>query len=84
MQPNFDEPEVVEHSVVIELGRTTLSRPDAERLDLNAVLPLDQAADEPVNVYADGHLVARGEIVVQDDRFGVRVTEIVEAINAVA
>ncbi len=84
MQPKFDESETLEHSVVIELGRTTLSRPDAECLDLGAVLPLDQATDEPVNVYADGHLVARGEIVVQDGRLGVRVTEIVEAINAVA
>ena len=84
MQLNFDESETAELNVAIELGRTTLSRPDAGRLQLGGLLPLDQAADEPVNVYADGHLVARGEVVVQDGRFGVRVTEIVEAINAVA
>lgn len=49
-----------------------------EVLDLNpgAVVELDRQVEEPVDVLLDGRLVARGEVVVMDGNYGVRVTEI--------
>lgn len=61
----------------IELGRTRLCRHELPGLRTGAVVPLDKAAGDPVDVYADERLVARGEVVVVGNNLGVRVTEIV-------
>jgi flagellar motor switch protein FliN/FliY len=44
---------------------------------MGAVVPLAEAASDPVNVFADGRLVARGDLIVLDGRFCLRVTEVV-------
>jgi flagellar motor switch protein FliN len=61
----------------IELGRTRLSLDDASQLRSGSVLPLDQLAGEPVNVYAGKRLVARGDAIVVDDKLGVRLVELI-------
>ena len=59
----------------IELGRTTIERSDADSLTDGSVIVLDEAADAPLDVRVGGKLVARGELLVINDRFCIRVTE---------
>ena len=61
----------------VELGQTRLPIRDLLQLQPGSVLALDAVAGEPVNLLANGTLVARGEIVVVNDKFGLRVTELV-------
>ena len=63
----------------IELGRTHLSVADARQLRSGSVVSLDRQAGEPVDLYAAGELVARGETIVLDNKLGVRVVELVGA-----
>jgi flagellar motor switch protein FliN len=65
----------------IELGRAHL-RPD-ELIDLRngSVVALDKLAGDSADIYADGRLAARGELVVVDGNFGVRVVEVISAAN---
>lgn len=67
----------VDLRMTVELGSTT--RTIREVLDLNegAVIELDQLAGEPVAILVNHKPIARGEVVIVDDNFGVRVTEIV-------
>jgi flagellar motor switch protein FliN len=60
----------------LEMGQTRMRAVEAERLNQGAVVRLDQTASDPVNVYADGRLVARGDLIVQENRFCVRLTEV--------
>ena len=64
-------------AVRIELGRTRMLVEDVLRLRPDAVIELDRAIGEPVDVYVNDRHVARGEVLVVDDHFCVRVTEIV-------
>jgi len=63
--------------VTVELGRTRLPVQDLLTLTPGAVLELDRAAGSPVDLLVNGRLIARGEVVVVDEDFGLRVTEIV-------
>lgn len=60
----------------VELGRVKLPVRDVIELGAGSIVELDKAAGEPVDVMVNGRLVARGEVVVIDDNFGVRITEI--------
>jgi flagellar motor switch protein FliN len=60
----------------IELGRTHLPPEELLKLRKGAVVPLDQGPNELVDLYANGRLAGRGEVVVLDGRFGVRVVEL--------
>ena len=62
--------------VSVELGRVKLPFGELVRLSEGAVLELDRALSEPVDIVAQGVRVARGDVVVIDDRYAVRVTEI--------
>lgn len=68
----------VQVELAVELGRVKLPLRDLLALGPGAVLELDRAADAPVDVLVNGCLVARGEVVVIDGDFGVRVTSVVE------
>lgn len=68
----------VQVELAVELGRVKLPLRDLLSLAPGAVLELDRAADAPVDVLVNGCLVARGEVVVIDGQFGVRVTAVVE------
>ena len=65
--------------VTVELGRTRLLLRDIMDLAPGSIIELDKLAGEPVDLFANGMLIARGEVIVIDDNFGVRVTEIITA-----
>jgi flagellar motor switch protein FliN/FliY len=63
--------------VSVELGRSQMSIGEILALRTGSVIELDKLAGEPVEVSVNGTLVARGEVVVVDEKFGVRITEVV-------
>ncbi len=64
-------------NVSVELGRTRSQVRDVLSLGSGSVLELDRQAGEPVDVLVNGKLMARGEVVVVDENFAVRITEII-------
>lgn len=62
--------------VSVELGRVKMQVREVVELGAGSIVEIDKAAGEPVDVLVNGRLVARGEVVVIDDNFGVRITEI--------
>ncbi len=68
----------VEMEVTVELGRTQMAVRDLLALAPGAVLALDRAAGSPADLLVNGRLIARGEVVVIDEDFGLRVTEILD------
>jgi hypothetical protein len=62
--------------VCIELGRQTYTPSQLPQLARGAVVRLQERAEDPVNVYADGCLLARGQLTLLDGRVGVRITEV--------
>lgn len=67
----------VEMGVTAELGRTRMTVRDLLALTPGSVVELDRLAGSPVDVLVNGTLVARGEVVVIDEEFGVRISEII-------
>lgn len=63
--------------VSAELGRCTMRVSDVLKLGRGSVVELDRLANGPIDVLVNDRLVARGEVVAVDDRFGVRITEVV-------
>ncbi len=66
----------VDLDLKIELGRTKMLLEDVLKLRRGSVVTLDKLAGDPVDLYANGRLVARGEILVLNDNFCVRVAEL--------
>ena len=64
--------------VTVELGRTKKSISEVLDFAPGTIIELDKVAGEPVEVYVNGKMVARGEVVVIEESFGVRVTEIIK------
>jgi flagellar motor switch protein FliN/FliY len=64
-------------NVKIELGRTRMLVEDVLRLSSGSVVELDKLAGDPVDIYVNDRFVARGEVLVLNDNFCVRVNEIV-------
>lgn len=62
--------------LTIELGRKHVKISDVLRLGPGSVLELDKANGEPLDVYVNNRLVARGEAVVVGERYGIRLTEV--------
>jgi len=63
-------------TLTIELGRTRMSLKELLELEQGSVIELQRMVDEPMDVLVNGTLVAHGEVVVIDDTFGVRLTDI--------
>jgi len=63
--------------VVVELGRARMTLKQVMDLTIGSLIELDKLTGEPVDVLVNGKLIARGEVVVIDENFGVRITEIV-------
>lgn len=76
-QGNIDMLLDVPLEVTVELGRTVRLIKDILALGPGAVVELDKLAGETVDVLINGKLIARGEVVVIDENFGVRITDIV-------
>lgn len=74
LEPVFDVPV----SVQAVIGRTTMEVSELMHLGPGSVLELDRRVGEAIDIYVNSRLVARGEIVVVDDRLGVTMTEIIK------
>jgi flagellar motor switch protein FliN/FliY len=70
--------------VSVELGRSHMSIGEILGLRTGSVIELDKLAGEPVDVSVNGTLIARGEVVVVDEKFGVRITEVVSKARRLA
>ena len=70
--------------VSVELGRTRLTIGDILALRAGSVIELDKLAGEPVDILVNGTRIARGEVVVVDEKFGVRVLEVVSRAKRLA
>ena len=66
----------VQLDVRVELGRSRMLVDDVLRLGSGSVVELDRPSGDPVDIFVNNGLVARGEVVVLDERFCVRITEI--------
>jgi len=69
-------------SLTIELGSCRLPMKEVLQLNIGSVVQLDKQADAPVELSVNGKLIARGEVVVIEDRFGVKITEVIGAAKA--
>jgi len=67
--------------VTVELGRTRMQLAQILELQHGSVVELDRVAGDPVDIFVNDCMVARGEVVVVDDKFGVRITEMVSNKN---
>jgi flagellar motor switch protein FliN/FliY len=67
--------------VKVELGRTRMYVEDVLRLNENSIIELDKLAGDPVDIYVNERPVARGEVLVVNDNFCVRVSEIIRPIG---
>jgi flagellar motor switch protein FliN/FliY len=63
--------------VTVEIGRTRLPIRDVLALTSGSIVELDKLAGEKVDVLVNGHQIASGEVVVVDENFGVRITDVV-------
>ncbi len=93
MEPTSETPEPgrkldllldVPLEVSVELGRSRLSIQNLLALGPGSVVELDKLAGDPLDILVNGRLVARGEAVVVNDKFGVRITDIVSRAERVA
>ena len=69
--------------VTVELGRTTMLINDLLQLGQGSVIELNKLAGEPLEILVNRKLIARGEVVVVNEKFGVRLTDIVSPIERV-
>lgn len=75
--PNFDLLAGVSLRVSVEVGSTSMTLADLLALSEGSVIELDRAATDLLDIYANGTLIAKGEIVSVDGRYGIQVAEIV-------
>lgn len=77
LQPNMNLLMDVKMTLTVELGRTPMYIKDILALGEGSIIELEKLAGEPVDLLVNGKLIAKGEVVVIDENFGVRVTDIV-------
>lgn len=65
--------------LTVELGACQMAMRDVLQLTSGAVVQLDKVADTPVDLFVNQKRIARGEVVVVEDRFGIKITEILGA-----
>ena len=64
-------------SLSLEVGRARIPIRNLLQLNQGSVVELDRAAGEPLDVFVNGTLVAHGEVVVVNDKFGIRLTDVI-------
>ena len=69
--------------VSVEVGKAEMTLADILNLVPGSVVPLDKKSEEPVDLRVNGKLVARGEVVLVDDTYGLRVTQILDAAGRI-
>ncbi|MFT7518336.1 MAG: flagellar motor switch protein FliN/FliY [Kiritimatiellia bacterium] len=68
--------------MVVELGRARLTVRELSQLHADDVIELDRTTDEPLDIIVGGRVLARGEVVIVDDRISLRIVEIVNQKQA--
>lgn len=68
----------VEVTLCAELGKAKLPLKDVIEYDTGSIITLDKMSNEPVNIYVDDILIAKGEIIAIDETYGIKIVEIVE------
>jgi flagellar motor switch protein FliN/FliY len=81
LQSNIELLMDVSMRVTVELGRTRMQLAQILELQHGSVVELDRLAGDPVDVIVNDCMVAHGEVVIVDDKFGVRITEMVSSKN---
>ena len=71
----------VQVDVSLELGRTTMTVRDLLQLNQGSIVEFERRVGEPLDLLVNGTLLAHGELVVVDDRFGIRLTDVVSAVQ---
>jgi flagellar motor switch protein FliN/FliY len=66
-------------SISMEIGRTKISIRNLLQLNQGSVVELDRLAGEPMDVLVNGTLIAHGEVVVVNEKFGIRLTDVISA-----
>jgi flagellar motor switch protein FliN len=66
-------------TLTAELGGCNLPMGEVLQLNVGSVVQLDKLASEPVDLLVNGKLIARGEVVVLEDRFGIKITELLSS-----
>ena len=82
--PNFDLLAGVSLRVSVEVGSTSMTLAELLALSEGSVVELDRAANELLDIYANGTLIAKGEIVSVDGRYGIQVAELVAPDRGIA
>ena len=67
----------------VEIGRTKISIRNLLKLNQGSVVELNRLAGEPMDIFVNGTLIAHGEVVVVNDKFGVRLTDVISAAERI-
>ena len=70
--------ENIDVKLTVEVGNTEIKIRDLVRLNEGSVVELDRLAGEPLDILANGTMIAKGEVVMVGERFGIRLTEVVD------
>lgn len=70
-------------TISMEIGRTQISIRNLLQLNQGSVIELDRVAGEPMDVLVNGTLIAHGEVVVVNEQFGIRLTDVISAAERV-
>jgi flagellar motor switch protein FliN/FliY len=84
MQDDLQRLHDVPVELAVEIGRTSMTIGETLALGPGSIVSLNRLAGEPVDLLVNGRPIARGEVVVVDEEFGLRVTEIVAVSAATA
>jgi flagellar motor switch protein FliN len=84
MQDDLQRLHDVPVELAVEIGRTRMTIGETLALGPGSIVSLNRLAGEPVDLLVNGRPIARGEVVVVDEEFGLRVTEIVSVSVALA
>ena len=69
--------------VTVELGRSSVLIKELLLFGQGSIVELDKAAGDPLDIYVNGKLVAKGEVVVVNEKFGVRISEIISPVERI-
>ena len=69
--------------VTVELGRTSVLIKDLLMLGQGSILELDKSAGDALDIFVNGKLIAKGEVVVVNEKFGIRITDIISPVERI-
>lgn len=69
--------------ISMEIGRTKITIRNLMKLNQGSVIELDRLAGEPMDVLVNGTLIAHGEVVVVNDKFGIRLTDVISPVERI-